>query len=158
MKKELSVNERAKRGIPSLALMEGSESLYGMEGFDDKGYLWYYVYSSRMEPVIPVDTFVALQRVPSLRDIIKGIKRLYLFVYKDDKGRSWVWFGYVINDVISDGFVRVETVNPVKDFTDLPNDSIVEQYRIMFALRALPGTLSFKETLKEDTTQSLQAL
>lgn len=152
MKKELSANERAKRGIPSIALMENRDRIHPLEGFDSNGYLWLYIYSDAMRPLITSDSFVALQRVPTVKEVIKGQDRMYLFVLKGHNGDNskHIRFGYVVNNADADGYVLLKTIHPVVDCTRLCNEDIVEQYRIMFALRAIPCTLSFKETLKEN--------
>lgn len=129
--KKLSVNERAKRGIPSLALTEDRVSLSRYEGYDSHGHLWLKNERISMEPEIMAGSYVCLK--PIRRNAIMGLNgETYVFAVVRG-GDKMVVSGHVIKR--HNGFIRV--LNPRGEYNDLAEDDIIEAYQALYNLKSI---------------------
>lgn len=123
-------------GIPAFALMHDRNTIGRKEGFDSNGNFWYQTHSSRMEPAIHKESYLALKPLKSVDNATSYNGETYVFV---------IWHGSVTDTIIgrvsgnpkgSDS-VKVFTLNP-KTTLDIRKDIIVESYLVMYAMSEMP--------------------
>lgn len=129
--KKLSVNERAKRGIPSLAITNRKQSMDKHEGYDRNGRLWLRIENRSMEPEIMPGSYVCLK--PLRKTAIMGLNgEVYAFVISRDDN-EYLILGHVIKR--QDGYIRVLQNNPKGTYNDLLENEIKEVYQIILNLK-----------------------
>lgn len=140
MKEEDVINQRAMLGIPAFALMHDRNTIGHKEGFDSNGNFWYQTHSSRMEPAIHKESYLALRPLKSVDNATSYNGETYVFVVWHG-GVTDTVIGRVTNNPAKDGIVRVLTLNP-KTTIDIGKDLIVETYLVAYALSELPNSMN----------------
>lgn len=138
-KTERIINERAKNGVPSLALTEQKERLYGREGFDEQGYFWYRHDSPRLEPEIHAGAYLLLEKVPHVDDVCGINGATYVLCLKMEGGYTEIITGRVLNSAHHSKYIRVMTRPAIHAINDIPKKYVVEAYKVAWVMEKMPS-------------------
>lgn len=135
--KELTINERAKRGIPNLAITRERTFTSRLEGFDCKGHYWYKTMSSHMEPLIEKGSYLCLKPMKTLNGLCGINGEVYLLAIRQFSGDIVTIVGHIVNKPVSDT-ITIATTSPFPCSNDFKRSQIIEAYKVLYTLTPLP--------------------
>lgn len=140
--KEMSLNERAKRGIPSFAIMDDKTSISRYEGFDADGNLWLRYCGLALEPDVKSGSYLCLRPLKNARAAYGLNGELYAFVVSNGKDHDTV-FGYVTGRDMEFGELKVLSHLQSKEFNYIRIRDVIESYVVTACTTILPSSFRF---------------
>lgn len=134
--KNLSLNERAKRGIPTLAITKNRISSSKFEGFDSNGRYWYKTDSMKMEPQIPSGSYLCLKPISANMETYGVDGEVYLFAVRTPRGGIDAVLGNVTSKRGSRA-ITLHTTYPFACENVYEKSRIVEVYLVVSVMTIL---------------------